>query len=161
MSTLRVSRFVTPLGAFGSVTAIVVMAIASIESVSSFFIILNFPQRYKNESKTQNKFIYFCFAECKTHYSCLTKTLKTPVKGISLSYSRSPSSHMFFMSKLLSPCPLQPCTFLTSGYALARKNIKKPPCGVCDLCLTRCPLYLIMFFPLKEWGFSFCRITAL
>ena len=69
-------------------------------------------------------------------FLCLTKTLKTPVKVISLSDSRSPSSDMFFMCKHLSPCPLQSCTLLTSGYALVRKNIKKPPCGVCDLCFS-------------------------
>ena len=51
-----------------------------------------------------------------------TKTIKTPVKGISLSDSRSPSSDMFFMCKHLSPYPLQSCTLLTSGYALVRKN---------------------------------------
>ena len=29
-------------------------------------------QRYKNKSKTQNKFIYFCFAKCKTPYLKVT-----------------------------------------------------------------------------------------
>ena len=61
VSTLRVSRFVTPLGSFGSVTAIVVMAIASIESVSSFFIVLNIPCK-GNKTSAKHKINLFIFA---------------------------------------------------------------------------------------------------
>ncbi len=53
---------------------------------------------------------------------CLTKTLITPNKTVSLSDFRWTPSYMFYMSKLLSPYSLYSCTFLTSGYTLVRQK---------------------------------------
>ena len=66
--------------------------------------------------------VYGLWGEFNYTRRFLKKTIITPVNGISLSDFRSSLSASAIMSKLTWHYPLNSCTFLTSGYAIAKRK---------------------------------------